>query len=43
MFCIYYPDEGRYSVAMSLKEARHLQRQFPESYIVEMRTGEVFC
>lgn len=41
MYSIYYPDEGRYSQPMTLKEARSLAKQFLWSCIVDIRTGEV--
>ncbi len=41
MYCLYYPDEGQYSVPMSFKEARLLQSQFLEAYIVNVKTAEV--
>lgn len=41
MYCLYYPDEGRYSRPMSYLEARDLQRQFLEAYIVNVKTAEV--
>ena len=41
MYSLYFPDEGRYSVPMSYMEARLLQRQFLEAYIVNIKTAEV--
>ena len=40
-YCLYYPDEGRYSVLMTLAQARALLRQFTEAYIVNAETAEV--
>jgi hypothetical protein len=41
MYCLYYPDEGRYSVPMSYVEAKRLQKSVYEAYIVNVRTAEV--
>ena len=41
MYVLYYPDEGRYSVPMSYKEAKQLKRQMYEAYIVNIKNGEV--
>lgn len=41
MYSIYYPEEGRYSQPMTLKEARSLVRQFLWASIVNISTGEV--
>ena len=41
MYCLYYPDEGQYSVPMSYLEAKRLQRQTYEAYIVNVKTAEV--
>lgn len=40
-YSVYYPDEGRYSRPVTLKEARDLVRQFTWASIVNIRTGEV--
>lgn len=40
-YCLYYPDEGQYSLLMTLREAKALQRQFIEASIVDARTAEV--
>lgn len=40
-YAVYYPDEGRYSVPMTFKEARALARQFYWAYVVNLRTAEV--
>lgn len=42
-YCVYYPEEGRYSVPMSLKEARRLVRQFLTAWIVDLATAEVLA
>lgn len=42
-YAVYYPEDGQYSVPMTLKEARRLVRQFVTAYIVNIRTAEVFC
>ena len=41
MFCLYYPEEGRYSASMSYLEARRLQKSFYWASIVNTRTGEI--
>lgn len=41
-YALYYPEEGRYSVPMTLKEARRLVKQFMTAYIVNIHTAEVF-
>ena len=41
-YCLYFPDEGRYSIAMTLKEAKALVRQFMMAYIVNIETAEVY-
>lgn len=41
-YAVYYPEDGQYSVPMTLKEARHLVRQFTTAWIVNLRTAEVF-
>lgn len=41
-YSVYYPDEGRYSVPMTLREARMLVNMFIGSYIVNIKTAEVF-
>lgn len=41
MYSIYYPEEGRYSQPMTLKEARSLAKQFLWASIVNINTGEV--
>jgi len=42
MFALYYPEEGRYSENMSLREARILQRTFFWASIVNTMTGEIY-
>lgn len=41
-YCIYYPEEGRYSVPMTLREARKFVKMFTTAYIVNIQTAEVF-
>ena len=41
MYCLYYPEEGRYSIPMSYLEARRIQRDFYWASIVNTRTGEI--
>lgn len=41
-YCIYYPDEGRYSVPMTLPEAKAMVRQFTMAYIVNLETAEIY-
>ncbi len=41
MYCLYYPDEGRYSEPMLLSEANKMARMFLNAFIVDIRTGEV--
>lgn len=41
-YCLYFPDEGRYTIAMTLKEAKAMVRQFVMAYIVNIETAEVF-
>ena len=41
MYVLYYPDEGQYSVPMSLAEAEELRSEMYWAYIIECRTGEV--
>lgn len=40
-YCLYYADEGQYSTLMTYGQARKLQRQFQEAFIVDARTAEV--
>lgn len=40
-YCLYFADDGEYTVLMTLGQARKLQRQFTEAYIVDARTAEV--
>ena len=40
-YAVYYPDEGRYSIPMTFKEARNLARQFAWACVVNLRTAEV--
>jgi len=42
-YAVYYPEEGRYSVPMTLKEARRLVRQFVTAYVVNIHTAEIYC
>lgn len=42
-YAVYYPEEGRYSRPVTLKEARDMVRQFMWASIVNIRTGEVIC
>ena len=41
-YALYYPDEGRYSVPMTLRDARRLVKQFIGAWIVNIHTAEVF-
>ena len=41
-YALYYPDEGQWSVAMTLREAKKLWRQFPWAMIVSLRTAEIY-
>lgn len=41
-YCVYYPDEGRYSMLMTLREAKLLVRQFEMAYIVNAETAEIY-
>lgn len=41
-YCVYYPDEGRYSMLLTLKEAKLLVRQFEMAYIVNAETAEIY-
>jgi hypothetical protein len=40
-YCVYYPDEGRYSMLMTLREAKQLVKQFEFAYIVNAEDAEV--
>lgn len=40
-YTLYYPEEGRCSTTLTLKEARRMKRQFLTAWIVDERTGEV--
>lgn len=40
-YCLYYPDEGRYSKLMTLHQAKLLARWFEMAYIVNVETAEV--
>lgn len=40
-YCVYYPDEGRYSNLVTLREAKQLVRQFEFAYIVNAEDAEV--
>lgn len=41
-YCVYFPDDGRYSRPLTLREARKLVKEFLGSYIVNIQTAEVF-
>lgn len=41
-YVLYYPEEGRYSMPMTLKEAKKLVRMFISAQIVNVKTAEVF-
>ena len=41
-YCLYYPEEGRYSMPMTLKEAKKLVRMFISAQIINIQTAEVF-
>lgn len=41
-YCLYYPEEGRYSMPMTLAEARKMVKMFVSAHIVNIRTAEVF-
>lgn len=41
-YVLYYPEEGRYSMPMTLKEAKKLVRMFISAQIVNIATAEVF-
>ena len=40
-FALYFADEGRYTIPMSLVEAKKLRQQFTEAFIVDARTGKI--
>ena len=40
-FALYFADEGRYTIPMSLVDAKKLRAQFVEAFIVDARTGEI--
>ena len=40
-YAIFYPEEGRYSSPLSLREAKQIVRQFLWASIVNLKTGEV--
>ena len=42
-YAVYYPDIGRYSIPMKLKEAIKLAREFPGAEAVALRTAEIFA
>lgn len=41
-YCLYFPDDGRYTAAMTLKAAKELLRQFNYAYLVNIETAEVW-
>lgn len=41
IYCLYFPDEGRYTRLMTLAEAKKLVREFCTAYIVNIETAEV--
>lgn len=41
-YCLYFPDEGRYTRPMSLREAKLLVKQFITAYVVNIETAEVY-
>lgn len=41
VYCLYFPDEGRYTRLMTLAEAKRLVREFCTAYIVNIETAEV--
>ena len=41
-YALYYPEEGRYSVPLTLREARKLVKMFISAQIVNIETAEVF-
>ena len=42
-YALYYPEEGRYSIPMTLKEAFELVKQFPWASVVSLRTAEIYA
>lgn len=40
-YVVYYPDEGRYSRPLTIKEVKALVNQFEWAYIVNLDTAEV--
>ena len=42
-YCLYFPDEGRYTTLMTLAEAKRLVREFCTAYIMNAETAEVIC
>jgi len=41
-YALYYPEEGRYSIPLTLKEARKLVKMFTSAQIVNIQTAEIF-
>ena len=41
-YAVYYEDEGRWTEAMTLAEARELVSEFPTGEIVSLRTAEIY-
>ena len=41
-YVLYYPDEGRYSIPMTLREAKKMLRMFINAEIVNIESAEVF-
>lgn len=39
MYALFFPTEGRYSVAMPLREAKILMKHFSEAVLVDARTA----
>lgn len=42
-YALYYPEEGRYSKPMTLREAYELLKQFPWANVVSLRTAEIYA
>ncbi len=42
-YALYYPEEGRYSIPMTLKAAMKMLKEFPWATVVNLRTAEIYA